>query len=114
MSHLDYYKYQTTARGVKGLREIETLALARSHVYRRVVLPRLPQNRASRIAEIASRTEIPDDGPRRERVARNRDAGAGKIARLPTGRATTVAAKSRQPYCGTCFPNGNTRRRPAA
>jgi SAM-dependent methyltransferase len=54
MSHLDYYKYQTTARGVKGLREIETLALARSHVYRRVVLPRLPQNRDSRIAELAS------------------------------------------------------------
>src|SRR5271166_1819331 len=54
MSHLDYYKYQTTARGVKGLREIEALAVARSHVYRRVVLPRLPQNRASRIAELAS------------------------------------------------------------
>jgi 2-polyprenyl-3-methyl-5-hydroxy-6-metoxy-1,4-benzoquinol methylase len=53
MSHLDYYKYQTTARGVKGLREVEALALARAHVYRRVVLPRLPQNRASRIAELA-------------------------------------------------------------
>jgi SAM-dependent methyltransferase len=50
---LDYYKYQTTARGVKGLREVEALALARAHVYRRVVLPRLPQNRASRIAELA-------------------------------------------------------------
>ena len=53
MSHLDYYKYQTTARSVKGLREIEALALARAHIYRRVVLPRLPQNRASRIAELA-------------------------------------------------------------
>ena len=53
MNHLDYYKYQTTARGVKGLREIEELALARADVYRRVVLPRLPQDRASRIAELA-------------------------------------------------------------
>ena len=54
MSHLDYYEYQTTARGVKGPRQVEELALARSHVYRRVVLPRLPQDRASRIAELAS------------------------------------------------------------
>lgn len=53
MNHLDYYKYQTQARGVNGLEEVREIAFSRSHVYQRIVLPQLPANLESSMVELA-------------------------------------------------------------
>jgi SAM-dependent methyltransferase len=53
MNHLDYYRYQTQARGVHGLKEIREIAISRDHVYQRIVLPYLPPQKKSNIVELA-------------------------------------------------------------
>ncbi len=53
MGYLDYYKYQATARGVHSLEDVVRQAHERAYVYDRIVLPWLPGNKGSRIAELA-------------------------------------------------------------
>ena len=53
MSHLAYYGYQATARGVHGKADIEAIARNRAFIWNRLVLPWLPANRAASIAELA-------------------------------------------------------------
>jgi len=53
MNHLDYYKFQTQARGVAGLKDIQKIAFSRSHIYQRIVLPHLPQKMECNIVELA-------------------------------------------------------------
>ncbi len=53
MSHLAYYEYQATARGIRSIEDVKANASGRAHVYRRIVLPRLPANKQSRVAELA-------------------------------------------------------------
>ena len=53
MNHFDYYEYQTKARGVNSLTEIREIALTREHVYNRILLPNIPNNKDARIVELA-------------------------------------------------------------
>jgi len=53
MGFLDYYKYQVDARGVRSLDDIVEDSQNKAHIYDRLVLPWLPADRASPIAELA-------------------------------------------------------------
>ena len=53
MSHLDYYRYQAEARGVRSLEDVQRLAHAKAYVYDRIVLPWLPADRSGPMAELA-------------------------------------------------------------
>ena len=53
MGYLDYYQYQTTARGIHGLPDVIRAAQGRVHVWNRIVLPWLPAKRGESIAELA-------------------------------------------------------------
>jgi|ERR1051325_774295 SAM-dependent methyltransferase len=53
MGHLDYYQYQTTARGIRGLADVERISHEKAYVYDRIVRPWLPTGAGSPIAELA-------------------------------------------------------------
>jgi 2-polyprenyl-3-methyl-5-hydroxy-6-metoxy-1,4-benzoquinol methylase len=53
MSHLEYYQYQTTARGIQSVDDVKRNAAEKAYIYDRVVLPWLPVDKQSRIAELA-------------------------------------------------------------
>jgi 2-polyprenyl-3-methyl-5-hydroxy-6-metoxy-1,4-benzoquinol methylase len=53
MGYLDYYKYQTMARGIRSVDDVIRDARSKAHVYRQIVLPWLPPNKSVRIAELA-------------------------------------------------------------
>jgi cyclopropane fatty-acyl-phospholipid synthase-like methyltransferase len=53
MSHLDYYKYQATARGIHSLQDVIHTARDKAFLYDRIVLPWLPANKDLPIAELA-------------------------------------------------------------
>lgn len=53
MNHLDYYKFQTKARGVHSLEDVRRLAETKSFIYDRVVRPWLPQDATLPVAELA-------------------------------------------------------------
>jgi SAM-dependent methyltransferase len=53
MGHLDYYKYQAEARGVRNPEDIIEHARGRAHIYQRIVLPWLPTDRLARTIELA-------------------------------------------------------------
>ena len=53
MGHLDYYQYQATARGIRGLDDVRKAASDRLHIWDRIVLPWLPADRQRPIAELA-------------------------------------------------------------
>ncbi|HEV2394980.1 MAG TPA: class I SAM-dependent methyltransferase [Verrucomicrobiae bacterium] len=53
MGYLDYYKYQATARGVRSVQDVYRIAHEKAYVYDRIVLPWLPADKNSPIAELA-------------------------------------------------------------
>lgn len=53
MSHLDYYRYQATARGIRSLADVERVARDKAHVYDHIVRPWLPADPSARVAELA-------------------------------------------------------------
>jgi SAM-dependent methyltransferase len=53
MGHLDYYSYQAEARGVRSFEDVCRLAGEKAYVYNRIVLPWLPAEKSSGIAELA-------------------------------------------------------------
>lgn len=53
VSHLGYYDYQATARGVAGRADIEQIAADKAFIWSRIVLPWLPIDRQARICELA-------------------------------------------------------------
>jgi 2-polyprenyl-3-methyl-5-hydroxy-6-metoxy-1,4-benzoquinol methylase len=53
MSHLAYYQYQTTARGIQSVDDVKRNASEKAYIYDRVVLPWLPGDKQARIAELA-------------------------------------------------------------
>jgi SAM-dependent methyltransferase len=53
MSHLAYYQYQATARGIHTLADIERNAADKAYIYDRIVRPWLPADKHSPIAELA-------------------------------------------------------------
>jgi len=53
MGYLDYYDYQSEARAVRTLEDVRRLAQEKAYIYDRIVLPWLPAEKNSRIAEIA-------------------------------------------------------------
>jgi 2-polyprenyl-3-methyl-5-hydroxy-6-metoxy-1,4-benzoquinol methylase len=53
MSHLAYYQYQATARGIQTVEDVKRNASDKAYVYDRLVVPWLPANKESRIAELA-------------------------------------------------------------
>jgi 2-polyprenyl-3-methyl-5-hydroxy-6-metoxy-1,4-benzoquinol methylase len=53
LSYLDYYKYQTTARGVFGPEDIFRMARERDFIYEEIVLPWLPREKESRMVDLA-------------------------------------------------------------
>jgi SAM-dependent methyltransferase len=53
MSHLSYYDYQARARGIRSVADVEQNARDKAYIYDRVVLPWLPADKDSRIAELA-------------------------------------------------------------
>jgi 2-polyprenyl-3-methyl-5-hydroxy-6-metoxy-1,4-benzoquinol methylase len=53
MSHCSYYQYQANARGVHTGADVERGARERAYIYDRIVLPWLPADSQSRIAELA-------------------------------------------------------------
>ena len=53
MGHFDYYQYQATARGIRGLDDVRQAARDRMHVWDRIVLPWLPVDRQQPVAELA-------------------------------------------------------------
>ena len=53
MGHFDYYHYQATARGIRGLDDVRKAALDRVHVWNRIVLPWLPSDPQQPITELA-------------------------------------------------------------
>ncbi|MFM1769249.1 MAG: hypothetical protein RJA22_1778 [Verrucomicrobiota bacterium] len=53
MSHLDYYQYQATARGIHQLADVERIARDKAHVYDQLVRPWLPSDPRARVAELA-------------------------------------------------------------
>ena len=52
MSHLDYYRFQATARGVFSLKDIIARAEQRAYIYDRIVLPWLSK-KSPRVVELA-------------------------------------------------------------
>lgn len=53
MSHLAYYAYQATARGVHGAEDVARGARDKAFIYQRVVKPWLPTRSDAKIAELA-------------------------------------------------------------
>ena len=53
MSHLDYYRYQATARGIRSLADVERAAAGRVHIWQRIVRPWLPPEPSAPIVELA-------------------------------------------------------------
>jgi cyclopropane fatty-acyl-phospholipid synthase-like methyltransferase len=53
MGYLDYYRYQAIARGIRTLEDVRRDAETKAYLYDRIVLPWLPVEKSSRIAEIA-------------------------------------------------------------
>lgn len=53
MSHLDYYRFQAEARGVRALADVERIAAEKAYLYDRLVLRWLPEDRARPVAELA-------------------------------------------------------------
>src|ERR1051326_7801252 len=53
MNHLDYYSYQAEARGIRSIEDVRRNAAEKGYVYDRIVLPWLPLDKSSRVAEIA-------------------------------------------------------------
>lgn len=53
MNHLDYYKFQAEARGVRSLDDVRRLAGMKSFIYDRIVRPWLPPDTTLPIAEVA-------------------------------------------------------------
>ena len=53
MGHLDYYRYQTAARGVSSAEDVARIAADNAYVYDRLVLPWLPPTRNVRIVDLA-------------------------------------------------------------
>jgi len=53
MSHLDYYRYQAEARGVRSLQDVVLGSESKAYIYNQIVLPWLPAERSSAIVEIA-------------------------------------------------------------
>ncbi|MSU58485.1 MAG: class I SAM-dependent methyltransferase [Pedosphaera sp.] len=53
MSHLDYYKFQSEARGVRSLDDVQRIAAEKAYLYDRLVLPWLPADHARPVAELA-------------------------------------------------------------
>ena len=53
MSHLEYYHYQATARGIRSLADVERAADGRLHVWERIVKSWLPTKSSAQIVELA-------------------------------------------------------------
>jgi 2-polyprenyl-3-methyl-5-hydroxy-6-metoxy-1,4-benzoquinol methylase len=53
MNHLDYYKFQAEARGMRSLDDVRRAAHEKSYLYRRIVRPWLPEKTDLPIAELA-------------------------------------------------------------
>lgn len=53
MGYLDYYSYQAKARDVHTVEDVHRLAREKAYVYDRIVLPWLPSDKSSRVAELA-------------------------------------------------------------
>jgi SAM-dependent methyltransferase len=53
MSHLSYYQYQASARGIRSVADVEQNARDKAYIYDRIVLPWLPTDKQRRIAELA-------------------------------------------------------------
>ena len=53
MNHLDYYKFQAEARGVRSLEDVRRKASERAFIYERVVRSWLPKDMAAPLAEVA-------------------------------------------------------------
>ena len=53
MNHLAYYQYQATARGIQSVDDVKRNVSEKAYLYDRIVLPRLPANKQSRVAELA-------------------------------------------------------------
>lgn len=53
MSHLAYYDYQATARGVHGAQDVARVAHEKAFIYERLVGPWLPAQADAKIAELA-------------------------------------------------------------
>src|SRR5262249_26888486 len=53
MGYLDYYQYQAEARGVRNFDDVVRCGREAAYIYNRMVLPWLPAQRTSRIAELA-------------------------------------------------------------
>jgi len=53
MNHLDYYKFQARARGVRSLDDVRRIAGEKSYLYDRIVRPWLLQDTSLPVAEVA-------------------------------------------------------------
>lgn len=53
MSHLDYYKYQSEARGIRTLEDVQRCAEEKAYVYERILRDWLPQDRSKPVGELA-------------------------------------------------------------
>ena len=53
MNHLDYYKYQTEARGVRSLDDVRRGAELKAYLYTQLAGPWLPADRTRPVAELA-------------------------------------------------------------
>jgi 2-polyprenyl-3-methyl-5-hydroxy-6-metoxy-1,4-benzoquinol methylase len=53
VNHLDYYKFQARARGVRSLDDVRRIAGEKSHLYDRIVRPWLPADTSLPVAEVA-------------------------------------------------------------
>ena len=53
MGYLDYYQYQATARGIHGLPDVIRAAQDRTHIWKRIVAPWLPEDKGQPVAELA-------------------------------------------------------------
>ena len=53
MNHLDYYRFQAHARGVRGFEDVRNIAADRAHVYDRIARAWLPGDKTLPIAELA-------------------------------------------------------------
>lgn len=53
MNHLDYYKFQARARGVRSLDDVRHIACEKSYLYDRIVRPWLPKDTSLPVAEVA-------------------------------------------------------------